>query len=107
MEKANIKYKNEVILYFNQLALTLFYQDYFSYFESAVNYKDKIIDFIEHNIPTFPLKKTPIEIKHLGSNYIFYKSNQRTTWYIFFEQKDNNYIITNVLNNYSEEVKWL
>ncbi len=107
MEEINIKYKFEVINYLNQLAFTLFKEDYFSYFENSVNYKDKIIDFIDENIEFFPSRKTPFKIQHLGSNYIFYKSNQRTTWYIFFEQKDNNFLITNIINNNSQEIKWL
>jgi hypothetical protein len=68
---------------------------------------DKIYEFIEESIQTFPSKKTPKELKNFGQNYIFYKSNQRTTWYVFFEQSDNNYLITNIINSNSEEVKFL
>ena len=107
MEKLNIKYKLEVINYLNQLTFKLFEEEYFSYFENSVNYKNKIIDFIDENIESFPARKTPFNLHYLGSNYLFYKSNQRTTWYIFFEKKDNDYVITNIVNNNSEEVKWL
>ncbi len=107
MEKIVIIYKADVELYLNDLTFTLFKKDYFSYFENSVIYKDKIIEFIEQDIQNFPAKKTPKELKNFGSNYIFYKSNQRTTWYIFFEQFDNNYLITNIINSNSEEVKFL
>ena len=107
MEEINVKYKSDVINYLNQLTFTLFKENYFSYFENSVNYKDRIIDFIDENIFFFPARKTPFQLKNFGSNYIFYKSNQRTTWYIFYEQKDNNFVITNIINNNSEEVKWL
>lgn len=89
------------------MIFVLFLQDYFSYFENSVNYKNKIIDYIEKNIGLFPSKNTPPQIQHLGSKYIFYKSNAHTTWFIFFEQKDDNFLITNIINNHSEEAIWL
>lgn len=107
MEKVSVKYKTQVTHYLNDLIFKLFKDDYFSYFENAVVYKNKIIEFIDTNIATFPARKTPLRLTYLGSNYIFYKSNQRTTWYIFFEQKGTNFIITYIMNNNSKEVKWL
>lgn len=97
----------QVINYLNDLIFRLFKEDYFSYFENSVEYKNKIIEFIDTNISIFPARKIPLRVRYLGSNYIFYKSNQRTTWYIFFEQKDTNFIITTIINNNSKEVKWL
>ena len=107
MGQVTVRHRPEVINYLNQLAYTLFEKDYFHSLESAVTYKNKIIEFIDDSIVTFPSKETPANIQYLGSNYIFYKSNQRTTWYIFFEQKGNDFLITNILNNNSEEIKWL
>ena len=101
MEKTIILYKPQVEFYINNLVFILFQNDYFSYLENAIRYKDKIIDFIEEN------KTTPLQLKEFGSNYIFYKSNSRTTWYIFFENKGNNYIITYITNSNSEQAKWL
>ena len=107
MEKVNINYRTEVETYLNELIFILFKENYFSYLENSILYKDKIIDFVENNITTFPSRKTPTELKNFGSNYIFYKSNQRTTWYIFFENKNNNFLITNIINSHCEEAKWL
>ncbi len=107
MEKVIILYKTEVEYFLNELTFILFKKDYFSYFENSVSYKDAILDFIENSIQTFPARKTPSQLQNFGSNYIFYKSNQRTTWYIFFENKENNYLITNIINSHSEEAKWL
>ena len=107
MEKVNINYRTEVETYLNELIFILFKENYFSYLENSILYKDKIIDFVENNITTFPSRKTPTELKIFGSNYIFYKSNQRTTWYIFFENKNNNFLITNIINSHCEEAKWL
>ncbi|WP_396168951.1 hypothetical protein [Flavobacterium sp.] len=107
MEKVIILYKPEVEIYLNGLIFDLFHEKYFSYLENSILYKDKIIDFIESDIATFPSKKTPAALKTFGSKYIFYKSNQRTTWYVFFENKDNNYLITNIINSHYKETKWL
>jgi hypothetical protein len=107
LEKVNIFYTTEVEIYLEDLVDILFYEEYFGFEDAAQNYAEKIVHFIEQDIQTFPSKKTPKELKNFGQNYIFYKSNQRTTWYIFFEQSDNNYLITNIINSNSEEVKFL
>jgi hypothetical protein len=107
MEKIKVLYKSQVEYYLFDLVLILFKDDYFSYLENAESYKNSIVDFIENNIQNFPSKKTPSKLETLGSNYIFYKSNARTTWYIFFEQQNNNYLVTHIINNHCEEAKWL
>jgi hypothetical protein len=107
LEKVVVIYKREVERYINDLVFILFKEEYFGFLESAVIYKDKIIEFVEDNIATFPSRKTPIELSSFGSNYIFYKSNKRTTWYIFFERIENNYLITNIINSHCKEAKWL
>ena len=52
-------------------------------------------------------KKTPNILLRYGQNYIFYKINPRTTWYIFFQKSDNNYLVTQVINNHCQEAKYL
>lgn len=107
MEKIKVLYKSQVEDYLFDLVVILFKDDYFSYLENADSYKNNIVDFVENNIQNFPSKKTPSNLETFGSNYIFYKSNARTTWYIFFEQQDKNYLVTQILNNHCEEAKWL
>lgn len=107
MEKIKIFYKPDVALFLNELIYILYKENYFSYLENAINYKDKIIDFIESNIAKFPHKNTPLPIHSLGSKYLFYHSNSRTTWYIFFEYEEDQYLITYITNNHSEIVKFL
>lgn len=103
MEK--VIFKNKVLDYLDELVYALFKEEYFSYSENAQLYVDKIVDFIRLEINSFPNKITPLKIKYLGSNYIFFKSNNRTTWYIFFEKKNQNYLITGIINNHCEEAK--
>ena len=85
----------------------LFEKEYFGFLESSFDYVDDIIDFLEHNLPIFPHKKTPENLIDLGSKYIFYKANQNTTWYIFFESQDNRYLVTFITNNHSEIIQFL
>lgn len=105
MEK--IIYTDAVLRYFDNLVFNLFEEEYFGFYKSAENYVDKIVDFVFSSISSFPHKETPRAIKKLGSNYIFYKTNSRTTWYIFFEKRDQNYLITGIINNNSVEAKEL
>ena len=103
MEK--VIFKSKVLEYFDELVFLLFKEEYFNYAENAQLYVDKIVDFVLLEIDSFPHKLTPQKLKYLGSNYIFYKSNKRTTWYIFFEKKNNNYLVTGIINNHCEEAK--
>jgi len=102
-----IIFKREVVFYLDDLIFELYEKDYFTYIESAELFVDKLVDFINQNILLFPAKKTPLKINYLGAKYIFYKSTKRTTWYIFFEQKEDNFLITNIKNNNSKKAKWL
>jgi hypothetical protein len=68
--------------------------------EDAINYKDKLIDFIETNISGFPYKTTPLTLAHFGSYYMFYNSSKRDTWYIFFEKREKDYLVTYISNNH-------
>lgn len=102
-----IIYENSVIDFLDDLVFKLYKDEYFGFLDSSNDFVAKIVAFIDDNIEVFPSRKSPFELLYLGSNYIFYKSNQRTTWYIFFENLDDNYLITSIINSNSEEVKWL
>lgn len=107
MGKIIIQYLREVEGYLNELSYLLFQKEYFGFLESSFDYVDNLIDFIEYNLAIFPYKKTPENLIELGSKYIFYKANANTTWYIFFENYDNRFIVTYITNNYSEIVQFL
>jgi hypothetical protein len=102
-----IIFKNKVLDYFDELVYMLFEEEYFSYSENAQLYVDKIVDFIILEINSFPHKSTPQKLQYLGSNYIFYKANARTTWFIFFEKQDIVFLITGIINNHCQEAKEL
>lgn len=106
MEK-EITFQQDVNQFLRKLILILFENDYFGFEENAELYVSKIYDFIENDLSNFPPKKTPEKLVKLGTNYTFYKANENTTWYIFFEKKDNRYLITYITNNHSTEAQYL
>lgn len=104
MEKVKIEIFPEVITFLNELIAQLFYKEYFGFEDSAQLYVQKIYDYIENDLINFPHKKTPRKLKNFGSYYAFYKPNNRTTWYIFFEKSNNRYLITHLTNNHVKEL---
>ena len=100
-------FKEEILLYFDELIAILFDQEYFSYDKNAILYVDKIVDFIISDINSFPHKSTPQKLQYLGSHFIFYKANNAPTWYIFFEREDFVFLITGIMNNHCEEARKL
>ena len=107
MEKINILISDDAALYLDDLVKILYNKDYFGFIESAELYMFRIYEFIDQNIQYFPSKVRPNELYGYGENYIFYKINPRTTWYIFFQKSDNNYLVTQVINNHCQEAKYL
>ncbi len=107
MEKITIQYRTEVEEYLNELNFLLFEKEYFGFLENAFDYVEQFIDFIEYNLPLFPSKNTPPALSSLGSKYIFYKANHQTTWYIFFENSGNRFLVTYITNSHSEIVNFL
>lgn len=85
----------------------MYIKEYFGFLEDAIKYKDSLIDFIEKHISTFPYRFTPFALRNLGSKYIFYKANHNTTWYVFFENQNNEFLITYITNNHNEIAQFL
>lgn len=105
--KIEINSTPDVIRFLDDLVIKLYNEEYFGFIESAEKYVSDIYDAIPERIKKTTHKKTPNPIRYLGSNYVFYRTNSRTTWYIFFEKRNDNYLITRIINNNSEEAKEL
>ncbi len=105
MEKITIT--SEVISYLDELIFILYKKNYFSFIENAEQYVINIYDFIETEIPLHNYRKTPKSLSKYGDFYIFYQSNARTTWYIFFSKKGFNYLIKHITNNHVVESKFI
>ena len=107
MEKVNVIIRKNVTDYLEDLVFILYENEYFGFESDAQDYVQKIYDFIEYNLSIFPFRKTPENLIELGSKYIFYKANQTTTWYVFFVNVENRYLVTFITNSHSEIVQHL
>ncbi|MBA3985572.1 MAG: hypothetical protein H0X63_03130 [Flavobacteriales bacterium] len=105
MEK--VIFTQSTLDYFDQLVYILFEKEYFSYEKTAQDYVYKIVQFIENSVHFLPHKIVPLKLSHHGSFYIFYKPNQRTTWYVFFEKGNQRIVVTSILNNHCKEARYL
>lgn len=74
--------------------------EYFSSIEWASQYIDAIELFIEESIGFYPSKPVPASLSVFGTFYISYKHNQRTTWYIMFDETEESYYLRHILNNH-------
>jgi len=77
----------KVLEFLDDLVIKLYKKEYFGFPESAENYVLEMYDAILERIKKTKHSQTPNSIKYLGTNNIFYKVNNRTTWYIFFEKE--------------------
>jgi len=100
LEKVVVSYTESVQTFFDELIVQLFNKEYFSYQENAIQYVQKLAFYKEVNIANLPPRKTPKSLSKYGDFYIFYKSNTRTTCYIFFSKKNSNYLIKHISNNH-------
>ena len=103
--EVKVIYTPKVIDFLDNLVRILYKEEYFGFIESVEDYVSKIYDAISEIIKLDIYKTTPKSLHYLGSNYVFYKANNRTTWFVFFEKQHNKYLITSILNNHCEEAK--
>lgn len=96
----NVVFSPEIAEYLDELTYKLYLKGYFSYIESAKEYVNKLTDDVHQNIHKKQKKISPPRFKRFGSHYITYRPNKRTTWYIFFWAKDDNYLIRYITNNH-------
>ena len=66
-----------LIDFLDDLVRVLYKKEYFGFIETAEEYVSKIYDVVPDNIKLSTHKLTPKRLKHPGSNYIFYKPNNR------------------------------
>ena len=97
-----VRYLPEVEIYLFELIELLYNKNYFSFPDQAINYVFKIRQYIESSIATAHKYKTPEYFARYGENmlYIIYKANANTSWYIFFQQKADIYLVRHITNNH-------
>lgn len=101
-QKGTIIFTPEFIEITDNLAFIMFLEEYFGFLEDAEKYVDKIYDYIEESIFTYPAKNTPQNLIQYGEKYLIYKANNNTIWYIFFSQTENDYIVKFITNNHTD-----
>lgn len=100
-----VRFSPPVLLYLNELVDVLFYENYFSIRESAIDYVIRLIDIAESKIVKKQHYSAPKAISHHGSWLIHFNISQKTTWYFVFEKNEDRYLVTYVFNNYSKEAQ--
>lgn len=98
-----IIYSAYFISQLDHLAKILYIKQYFSYLEDVDNYIDEMYDVIENNIENRVFQNTEEPFQKFGEYFLSYKVNNQTLWNIFFDQKDNQFIINHILNNHSQD----
>lgn len=98
-----IIYSEEFHRSIEDLVEILYTKQYFGFKYECEFYADKIYDFIDFNIIKPICKNSPSVDQKFGSKFIKYKANNNTSWYIFFDQKENQFLINHILNNHSHD----
>jgi hypothetical protein len=101
MEK-QVVFSKDVERYLDELLLLLFEKDYFGFPDMAKSYIDRLLSYVEQHIGIFPNKDAPDVFMRYGQNlkYITYHANKRTTWYIFYQERNNIYLVKYITNNH-------
>jgi hypothetical protein len=92
----------DVKLFLDELLNILLEKHYFSYRKDARLYVDWLTHYAEQYIGIFPGKDAPVYFSRYGSDlkYITYRANKTTAWYIFYQQKENIFLIRHITNNH-------
>jgi hypothetical protein len=101
-QKIEIAFYPPVLDHLDQLSYSLYKNDYFGFIDSAIDYIDRMVDYIVNNIHHSPHKKAPHYFNKFGNElfYITYQSSKQTSWYILFNKNENRYLIKHITNNH-------
>ena len=91
----------------NDLIDILFYKEYFSYIENAEKYIVDLKNELENYIDVKQQYDSPKNFQNFGKFYIIVSLNNRTSWFVFFDKRDNRFLIQYITNNHIEESKTL
>jgi hypothetical protein len=105
-----IIFSGNVESYLSELMSLLFEEGYFGSPDSAKSYVDRLISFVERNVGIRPGTDAPEFFQRFGENikYITFHANKRTSWYIFYQERNNIYLIRYITNNHESAryFKW-
>lgn len=81
----------------------LYEENYFGFEDDAKLYVTEIILYIMHHDFKTNVRNTSLSLRKFGKKFIKYKANNNTSWYIFFDQKDQKFLINHIINNHSQD----
>ena len=102
----NVIFTSKVLLYFEDLIITLYDKEYFSFLETSKRYVDELVDDILTNLPTLQHRPAPKYFNKYGKNmyYAVFRKSKRTDWYAFFTKYSQNgqtfYLVRYIGNNH-------
>ncbi len=103
-QRNDVHFSGVATEYMFNLVTALYNQEYFGFIETAFDYMYKMRNFIEQKIHILQHHPAPEYFSKYqsGMKYIVYPPNKRTTWYIFFKQSGNRFLIYYITNNHFE-----
>ncbi len=93
--------------FLKQLVWVLYSEEYFGFEEDANRYVSRLRDAIYNDLPHLTHYQTPPQLKKYGNYYAKLKGSRRTMWYVFFEKKENRYLIEFITNNHAPQSAYL
>lgn len=84
----------------DDLAGALYRRKYFAYHENVESYIEFIYKTIREHLAVKRKRRTPKKIIRHGEFYVTVIPNRQTTWYIFFDVKEDVYRINAIFNNH-------
>jgi len=104
----NVIFTPKVLLYFENLIITLYDKEYFSFLETSKSYVEELIDDILTNLPIRKHRPAPKYFDKYGKDmyYAVFRKNKRTSWYAFFTKYEENnktfYLVRYIGNNHTD-----
>lgn len=102
MEKIVI-FQRKVQVFLEELVDILFEKEYFGFKKDAKEYVWEIVQYVDNHDFETGVRNTTDSLQKYGKFYLKYKANNRTTWYIFFDRKNNRFLVNHILNNHSQD----
>jgi hypothetical protein len=102
IQNPEIEYLDIVAKDLNLLIDILYEKAYFGYIDSAKQYVVDMKNYIEQHLSRAVKYPAPAYFTKYGESmqYITYHSTKHTTWYIFFQQKENRFLVRHITNNH-------
>ena len=73
---------------------------YFALKINSQKFVNKIYDDINVKLGSKKHKNTPTQLKKYGPYYSTFNTNKKTTWYVFFDKKEDVFFIQYITNNH-------